>query len=168
MLCSDWILCEHSLLAPINMIRTLHVNVLGIVDYAHTPDALKNVLKTINNFKENKKLVTVFGAGGDRDETKRSEMGRIADIFSDYVIITSDNPRNENEDDIISDIEEGVSSSNYKILSNRKQAIIEACLNFNKESIILVAGKGHEQYQIINDRFIPHDDMKVLKEHLKV
>lgn len=143
-------------------------NVLGIVDYAHTPDALKNVLKTINNFKENKKLVTVFGAGGDRDETKRSEMGRIADIFSDYVIITSDNPRNENEDDIISDIEEGVSSSNYKILSNRKQAIIEACLNFNKESIILVAGKGHEQYQIINDRFIPHDDMKVLKEHLKV
>ena len=61
-----------------------------------------------------------------------------------------------------------MSSSNYKILSNRKQAIIEACLNFNKESIILVAGKGHEQYQIINDRFIPHDDMKVLKEHLKV
>ena len=143
-------------------------NVLGIVDYAHTPDALKNVLKTINNFKENKKLVTVFGAGGDRDETKRSEMGRIADIFSDYVIITSDNPRNENEDDIISDIEEGVSSSNYKILSNRKQAIIEACLNFNKESIILVAGKGHEQYQIINGKFIPHDDMKILKEQLKI
>jgi len=143
-------------------------NVLGIVDYAHTPDALKNVLKTINNFKENKKLVTVFGAGGDRDKSKRSEMGRIADIFSDYVIITSDNPRNENKNDIISDIEDGISSSNYKIISNRKQAIIEACFNFNKESIILVAGKGHEQYQIINDRFIPHDDMKILKEHLKV
>ena len=95
-------------------------------------------------------------------------MGRIADIFSDYLIITSDNPRNENENDIISDIEDGVCSSNYEIISNRKQAIIQACLNFNKESIILVAGKGHEQYQIINGKFIPHDDMKILKEQLKI
>ena len=143
-------------------------NTVGIVDYAHTPDALKNILSSINNFKNNKKIITVFGAGGDRDKSKRHEMGKIADEFSDFIYLTSDNPRNEDEMEIINDIMDGVNSKNYSIILNRKDAISKACSDFNSDSIILIAGKGHEQFQIIKDKILPHDDMDILKNELNL
>ena len=143
-------------------------NTVGIVDYAHTPDALKNILSSINNFKNNKKIITVFGAGGDRDKSKRHQMGKIADEFSDFIYLTSDNPRNEDEMEIINDIMDGVNSKNYSIILNRKDAISKACSDFNSDSIILIAGKGHEQFQIIKDKILPHDDMDILKNELNL
>ena len=137
-------------------------NVVGIVDYAHTPDALENVLKNISSFKKEAKVITVVGAGGDRDKSKRPEMGKIATQLSDYVFFTSDNPRNENEDNILSYIVKGVVRKNYNVISDRKKAIESACLNYKKDSIILVAGKGHEKYQIIGEKSIPHDDKEIL------
>ena len=139
-------------------------NVIGIVDYAHTPDALKNVLKNISSFKNDAKVISIVGAGGDRDKSKRPEMGKIATQFSDYVFFTSDNPRNENEDNILSDIIKGALRKNYEVISDRKKAIESAYLNYKKDSIILVAGKGHEKYQIIGDKSIPHDDKEILKK----
>ena len=139
-------------------------NVIGIIDYAHTPDALENVLINISRFKSEAKVITIVGAGGDRDKSKRSEMGKIATKYSDHVIFTSDNPRNENEENIISDLVKGAVRKNFIIISDRKKAIQEACLNYKKDSIILVAGKGHEKYQIIGDKSIPHDDKEILKK----
>ncbi len=139
-------------------------NQIGIVDYAHTPDALENVLLNILKFKKNKKLITVVGAGGDRDKSKRPEMGKIATKYSDFVFFTSDNPRNEKEDAIISEIIEGVLNDNYEIEVDRKIAIKMAFDRFNTNSIILVAGKGHEKYQIIGDKSLPHDDKEVIKK----
>ncbi len=137
---------------------------IGIVDYAHTPDALENILLNILKFKKNKKLITVVGAGGDRDKLKRPKMGKIASDHSDFVFFTSDNPRNENENDIISDILEGVSKDNYEVEIDRKKAIEKAFNRFNTNSIILVAGKGHEKYQIIGDKSLPHDDRQIIKK----
>ena len=139
-------------------------NVIGIIDYAHTPDALENVLINISRFKREAKVITIVGAGGDRDKSKRPEMGKIATQFSDYVIFTSDNPRNENEENILSDLVKGAVRKNFIIISDRKKAIQEACLNYKKDSIILVAGKGHEKYQIIGEKSIPHDDKEILKK----
>ena len=139
-------------------------NVIGIIDYAHTPDALENVLINISRFKSEAKVITIVGAGGDRDKSKRSEMGKIATKYSDHVIFTSDNPRNENEENILSDLVKGAVRKNFIIISDRKKAIQEACLNYKKDSIILVAGKGHEKYQIIGDKSIPHDDKEILKK----
>ncbi len=139
-------------------------NVIGIVDYAHTPDALKNVLKNISSFKKDAKVISIVGAGGDRDKSKRPEMGKIATQLSDYVFFTSDNPRDENEDNILSDIVKGAVRKNYQVISDRKKAIESAYLNYKKDSIILVAGKGHEKYQIIGEKSIPHDDKKILKK----
>ena len=139
-------------------------NVIGIVDYAHTPDALKNVLKNISSFKKDAKVISIVGAGGDRDKSKRPEMGKIATQLSDYVFFTSDNPRDENEDNILSDIVKGAVRKNYQVISDRKKAIESAYLNYKKDSIILVAGKGHEKYQIIGEKSIPHDDKEVLKK----
>ena len=139
-------------------------NQIGIVDYAHTPDALENVLINILKFKKNKKLITVVGAGGDRDKSKRPKMGKIASEYSDFVFFTSDNPRNENENDIISDIVNGVVDDNYEIEIDRKIAIKMAFQKFKTNSIILVAGKGHEKYQIIGDKSLPHDDKEIIKE----
>ena len=137
---------------------------IGIVDYAHTPDALENILLNILKFKKNKKLITVVGAGGDRDKSKRPKMGKIASDHSDFVFFTSDNPRNENENDIISDIIDGVSRDNYEVEIDRKKAIEKAFNRFNTNSIILVAGKGHEKYQIIQDKSLPHDDKQIIKK----
>jgi len=139
-------------------------NVIGIVDYAHTPDALKNVLKNISSFKKDAKVISIVGAGGDRDKSKRPEMGKIATQLSDYVFFTSDNPRDENEDNILSDIVKGAVRKNYQVISDRKKAIESAYLNYKKDSIILVAGKGHEKYQIIGEKSIPHDDKEILKK----
>ena len=139
-------------------------NQIGIVDYAHTPDALENVLINILKFKKNKKLITVVGAGGDRDKSKRPKMGKIASQYSDFVFFTSDNPRNENENDIVSDIINGVEDDNFEIEIDRKVAIKMAFQKFKTNSIILVAGKGHEKYQIIGDKSLPHDDKEIIKE----
>ena len=139
--------------------------IMAIVDYAHTPDALKNVLQTINNIKNNNQnIITVFGAGGDRDKSKRSKMGKIASDLSHQIIITSDNPRTENPEEIISDIEKGVSEEiNYIKINNREEAIKTAVLLSKKDDIILVAGKGHETYQEINGVKHHFDDKEIIK-----
>jgi UDP-N-acetylmuramoyl-L-alanyl-D-glutamate--2,6-diaminopimelate ligase len=146
-------------------------NVTAIVDYAHTPDALENVLKTINDIRtKNEQLITVVGCGGNRDKTKRPVMGGIASDLSDKAILTSDNPRNEDADVIISEMEQGVAPQNFKrILSitDRKQAIKTACQLAQPNDIILIAGKGHETYQEINGVRHNFDDMKIVKELLE-
>ncbi len=145
-------------------------NVTAIVDYAHTPDALKNVLETINSIRtNNEELITVVGCGGDRDTTKRPKMGNIAATLSTKVIFTSDNPRSENPDDIIKEIEEGVPAEYFnKTLSitDRKQAIKTACQLAVEGDIILVAGKGHENYQEIKGERFDFDDFKIINELL--
>jgi UDP-N-acetylmuramoyl-L-alanyl-D-glutamate--2,6-diaminopimelate ligase len=145
--------------------------ITAIVDYAHTPDALENVLKTINDIRtKNEQLITVVGCGGDRDKTKRPIMANIASTMSDKLIITSDNPRTENPDDIISEMEAGVEPQNYKktiAISDRKQAIKTACQLANPNDIILIAGKGHETYQEIQGVRHDFDDMKIVKELLE-
>ena len=139
---------------------------IGIVDYAHTPDALLNVINTINEIKNNQQLITVFGCGGDRDKSKRSKMGQIASELSDRVIITSDNPRTENPDDILNEIAQGVNPKHLKkvlSISDRKEAIKTACSLANEGDVILVAGKGHEKYQEINGDKLAFDDKEELK-----
>ncbi|MFT5890208.1 MAG: UDP-N-acetylmuramoyl-L-alanyl-D-glutamate--2,6-diaminopimelate ligase [Dokdonia sp.] len=146
-------------------------NITAIVDYAHTPDALKNVLETINDIRtKNEQLITVVGAGGDRDTSKRPKMGHIASALSTKTIFTSDNPRSENPTTIIEEIEAGVEPLNYKkILSiaDRKQAIKTACQLANPNDIILIAGKGHETYQEIKGERFDFDDYKIVEETLK-
>jgi UDP-N-acetylmuramoyl-L-alanyl-D-glutamate--2,6-diaminopimelate ligase len=144
--------------------------ITAIVDYAHTPDALENVLKTINDIRtKNEQLITIVGCGGDRDKTKRPIMADIASTLSDKTIITSDNPRTENPDDIIAEMEKGVAPQNYKktiSISDRKQAIKTACQLAQPNDIILIAGKGHETYQEIQGVRYDFDDMQIVKELL--
>ncbi|MCH2196593.1 UDP-N-acetylmuramoyl-L-alanyl-D-glutamate--2,6-diaminopimelate ligase [Kordia sp.] len=144
--------------------------ITAIVDYAHTPDALKNVLQTINNIRTgNEQLITVVGCGGDRDVTKRPKMGNIASTLSTKAIFTSDNPRSEDPLTIIEAIEKGVEPQNYKktlSITDRKQAIKTACQMANENDIILIAGKGHETYQEINGKRTDFDDYKIAKEIL--
>ncbi len=143
-------------------------NIAGIVDYAHTPDALKNVLKTINDIRTgNEQLITLVGCGGDRDKDKRPIMAQIACDLSDKIILTSDNPRSENPDEIIKDMRQGVDGTHFKkvlAIVNREEAIRTACSLASDGDIILVAGKGHEKYQEINGEKLPFDDMKILEE----
>lgn len=145
-------------------------NIIVIVDYAHTPDALENVLRTINDIRTKKEqLITVVGCGGDRDKKKRPIMANIASVMSDIAIFTSDNPRSEDPDTIIYEMEEGVELRNLgKTLSitDRKQAIKTACQLAQPNDIILIAGKGHETYQEIQDVRYDFDDMKIIKELL--
>jgi len=145
--------------------------ITAIVDYAHTPDALENVLKTINDIRtKNEQLITVVGCGGDRDKTKRPIMANIATQMSDKVIITSDNPRTENPSTIITEMEAGVEPQNFKkslSIEDRKQAIKTACQLANANDIILIAGKGHETYQEIQGVRHDFDDMKMVKEFLE-
>ncbi len=144
--------------------------ITAIVDYAHTPDALENVLGTINDIRtKNEQLITVVGCGGDRDKTKRPVMAHIGSGLSDKLIITSDNPRTEDPIQIIADMEAGVEPQNYKktiAITDRKQAIKTACQLANPGDIILIAGKGHETYQEINGVRHDFDDMKIVKELL--
>ncbi|MCF8301832.1 MAG: UDP-N-acetylmuramoyl-L-alanyl-D-glutamate--2,6-diaminopimelate ligase [Bacteroidales bacterium] len=143
---------------------------VGIVDYAHTPDALENVLKTIYKLRRTDQLIiTVIGAGGDRDKKKRPLMAKIAAKYSDQVLFTSDNPRSEDPEQIIADMKEGLSGNeNIKVLSvtNRMEAIKTACMLAGNDDIILVAGKGHETYQEIKGVRHSFDDKAVLKEIL--
>lgn len=137
-------------------------HIVGIVDYAHTPDALLNVLRTINDIRtHNEKLITVAGAGGDRDKSKRPEMARIAAELSDMLILTSDNPRTEDPDCILDDMRKGIPSQHYKkhlIISDRREAIRTAIALAQPGDIILVAGKGHEKYQEVKGIRHPFDD----------
>jgi UDP-N-acetylmuramoyl-L-alanyl-D-glutamate--2,6-diaminopimelate ligase len=145
-------------------------NITAIVDYAHTPDALKNVLSTIELIRAgNEQIITVIGAGGDRDSAKRPLMARIAVDMSNRVILTSDNPRSEDPEQIIADMKKGIDPANIrKVLSivNRKEAIRTACALARKGDIILVAGKGHEKYQEIKGVKYPFDDKALLREIL--
>lgn len=142
--------------------------VSAIVDYAHTPDALENVIKTINQIRENNvKLITVVGCGGNRDKTKRPEMAAIAARLSNTVILTSDNPRDEDPSKIIADMEAGVEGQHYKkILKiiDRREAIRTASMLAGKGDVILIAGKGHETYQEIAGIKHPFDDKQIIKE----
>ncbi|SHM81492.1 UDP-N-acetylmuramoyl-L-alanyl-D-glutamate--2,6-diaminopimelate ligase [Polaribacter sp. KT 15] len=141
--------------------------VTAIVDYAHTPDALKNVLETINDIRTgNEQVITVVGCGGDRDKTKRPKMANIAAQLSNQVVFTSDNPRTENPQTILEEMEVGVSSENYRktlTVLDRKQAIKTACKFSNAGDIILIAGKGHENYQEINGIRTHFDDLEEVK-----
>ena len=145
-------------------------DVIGIVDYAHTPDALEKVLNTIFNLRKGGgKIITVVGCGGDRDRKKRPLMAKVACNYSDHVILTSDNPRTEDPDAIISEMEKGIPPYAVKkvvSITNRLQAIKTACQLAESGDIILAAGKGHEKYQEIKGEKFPFDDKKVLIENM--
>lgn len=142
-----------------------------IVDYAHTPDGLENVLRTVDEFATGR-VICVFGCGGDRDRTKRPIMGRIAAKYSSYVFVTSDNPRTENPDAILADIEqglvdEGIAKDRYELVVDRREAIQKAIEMASSEDVVLIAGKGHETYQIVGTQVLDFDDRIVAKEAIR-
>ncbi len=139
-----------------------------IIDYAHSPDGLQNIISSLKEFAKGR-VVTLFGCGGDRDKTKRPIMGKIAAELSDFCIVTSDNPRSENPSQIIENILEGMKDikTPYKVIENRKEAIIWAVQNAKPNDIILLAGKGHETYQILPTGTIHFDEREVVAEALK-
>lgn len=140
----------------------------AIVDYAHAPDGLDNVLRAIRNICQ-KRIITVFGCGGDRDKSKRSIMGEIAGRLSDEVIMTSDNPRTEEPDSIINQIEEGLKPTGcpYRRITDRRQAIMAGLKLAEAGDVVLVAGKGHEDYQTIGKKNYPFDDVVIVEEYIK-
>ena len=149
--------------------------VTAIIDYAHTPDALENILKTLVNLRnENQKILTVFGCGGDRDKGKRPLMGEISSIYSDQIFVTSDNPRSENPNTIIQEICSGIDpekSGKVSIIEDRREAINKACKLAQSGDIVLIAGKGHEKYQIIGEEKFHFDDLeetiKIFKKNIE-
>ncbi len=142
-----------------------------VIDYAHTPDGLKNVLLSSRKLNP-KRIITVFGCGGDRDREKRPQMGNISTTLSDYTIITTDNPRNEDPQEIIKEIEMGIRNKSYgyyksyEKITDRAEAITKA-LNYARQGdLVLIAGKGHETYQIFGDKKIHFDDFEVVEKVL--
>ena len=156
--------------APGRFQRVSGHGITAIVDYAHTPDAVQNVISTINDIRgQRQQLITVVGCGGDRDKTKRPEMARIAAEGSDKLVLTSDNPRSENPDDILDDMEAGLTAeqlSHTVRITDRRQAIRTACTMAKEGDILLVAGKGHEKYQEINGVRTHFDDVEELEKEL--
>jgi UDP-N-acetylmuramoylalanyl-D-glutamate--2,6-diaminopimelate ligase len=146
--------------------------IIFVVDYAHTPDALENILDSINEIRtKNERLITIFGCGGDRDREKRPEMGKVATRKSTLAIITSDNPRTEDPAQIIKEIEAGVESQNfskYITIPDRKEAIKMAIKFAEPKDIVLVAGKGHETYQEINGVRHHFDDKETILELVNI
>ena len=138
-----------------------------ILDYAHTPDGLENILRTAEGFAKGR-VITLFGCGGDRDHAKRPIMGEIAGKYSDHCIITSDNPRSEEPMDIIMDIVPGVRKTNcpYTIIENRREAIEYALAHAKKDDVVILTGKGHETYQILKDKTIHFDEKEIVSEIL--
>ena len=136
-----------------------------LIDFAHTPDSLKNVLKTIKVIYE-KRIITVFGCGGDRDKTKRPIMGKIACQYSDLVYITSDNPRTEDPDSIIDDIVADLDKKDYVRITDRTEAIRAAIVEAKPGDTVLIAGKGHENYQILGTEKIHYDEREIVKQIL--
>lgn len=143
-------------------------DIKAIVDFAHTPDALELLLKTAGALTDGQ-IICIFGCGGERDAGKRFKMGEIAGRYSDYVIVTSDNPRGEDPEDITARIEEGVYSTGaaYSVIPDRTKAFRKAAALARKNTLIIAAGKGHEKYQIIGDNRLPFDDVRILKEFLE-
>jgi UDP-N-acetylmuramoyl-L-alanyl-D-glutamate--2,6-diaminopimelate ligase len=137
------------------------------VDYAHTPDALKKVLEMLGRLKKGR-LILVFGCGGDRDRSKRPVMGEIASQLADLSFITSDNPRSEDPKSIIDEIKQGFRGNSYKVIENRREAINEAVKAAEENDVLLVAGKGHEDYQIIGDKVFHFSDREVIEESVNV
>ena len=141
-----------------------------IVDYAHTPDGLENILKTAREITT-QRIITVFGCGGDRDRTKRPIMGKIATELSDIVIATSDNPRTEEPEFILSEIEAGIlpvlGAKSYEKITERYEAIKKAIKLAQKDDIVIIAGKGHENYQILKNETIHFDDRETAGELLR-
>ncbi|MBU3142276.1 UDP-N-acetylmuramoyl-L-alanyl-D-glutamate--2,6-diaminopimelate ligase [Clostridium sp. CF012] len=137
-----------------------------ILDYAHTPDALENILKTVREFTKGK-LICVFGCGGDRDKTKRAIMGKIGTELCDISIITSDNPRTEDPLEIINDVVEGIGKDNFEIITDRTMAIKRAIGIAMKDDIIVIAGKGHEDYQVLKDKTIHFDEREIVLDIIK-
>lgn len=140
-----------------------------LIDYAHTPDGIENILKTVKGFAKGRTVI-VFGCGGDRDNTKRPIMGRLAGEIADFCIVTSDNPRTEDPMKIISMVEEGVkeSGADYVVIESRYEAIKYALLNAKKDDVIVLAGKGHETYQILGTQTIHFDEREVVREILGI
>jgi UDP-N-acetylmuramoyl-L-alanyl-D-glutamate--2,6-diaminopimelate ligase len=140
-----------------------------LVDYAHTPDSLENILIAAREFTRGR-IITVFGCGGDRDRTKRPIMGAVSARLSDYTVLTSDNPRSEEPLAILSDIEAGVKpligDDRYTVISDRREAIGFALKMAQPQDTVLIAGKGHETYQIVGDRVLPFDDRETAREIL--
>ena len=136
------------------------------VDYAHTEDALKNIIQSLRQVSENR-IIVVFGCGGDRDKTKRPKMGYTVTELADYAVITSDNPRSEDPKDIIRDIKRGVRKANYSVVIQRAEAIKKSLLLARRGDIVLVAGKGHENYQVFKNKTVHFDDREVIKACLK-
>lgn len=134
-----------------------------IVDYAHTPDGLQNILNTAKEFTKGR-LIAVYGCGGDRDNTKRPIMGEIGTRLADFAIITSDNPRTENPMHIIDEIVKGIKKDNYIVIENRKEAIKKSMEIAKKDDVIVIAGKGHEDYQILKDRTIHFDEREIVRD----
>jgi UDP-N-acetylmuramyl-tripeptide synthetase len=153
----------------LEQIDTKHIGVKIFIDYAHTVDALKSVLYTLRQLSTGK-LITVFGCGGNRDKGKRAIMGRVAASISDFVIITSDNPRFEDPNQIVADIQTGIQTNkkNYKIILDRADAIKQAITLAKQGDIILIAGKGHEQYQIVKSKKIYFNDIEVVNSILHI
>jgi UDP-N-acetylmuramoyl-L-alanyl-D-glutamate--2,6-diaminopimelate ligase len=146
--------------------------IIAIVDYAHTPDALQNVLETIGQFRTgNEQVITVVGCGGNRDKTKRPLMASIACRLSDKVVLTSDNPRDEDPNQIIQEMQTGIMPTEARktlVIADREEAIKTACMMAKEKDIVLVAGKGHEDYQEIKGVKYPFDDRKVVERMLKM
>ena len=144
---------------------------LVIVDYAHTPDGLENVLKSIKDIarKQNGRVLTLFGCGGNRDRGKRPQMGKIATLLSDYVVITHDNPRTEDLDQIITDIVKGIpdNATRYQVIPDRKEAIFSIIKTANPNDVVLLAGKGHETTQILIDGPISFDDRVIARQAIR-
>ena len=136
-----------------------------IIDYAHTPDAVEKVIRNMKEIAKGK-IYTIVGCGGNRDKTKRPIMGKIATELSDYVIFTSDNPRWEDPDIILEDITESLICENYTCILNRKEAIKKGVQLLSKNDILLLLGKGHENYQIINGKKSYFDDKQIVLEYM--
>ena len=151
---------------------TSNTGVMAIIDYAHTPDALKNVLTTINKIRKSSNIIiTVVGAGGNRDKQKRPQMAAIVSELSDKIILTSDNPRNEDPSSIISEMEDGIETKNqhkYIKITDRREAIKTACMLAKSGDVILIAGKGHETYQDINGVKSHFDDKEEIEKQFSL
>ena len=131
-------------------------------DYAHTPDGLQQLLKTARTITKSR-LITVFGCGGERDTAKRALMGEIAENYSDYVVVTTDNPRGENAESILHDIEMGFAGRNYKCIADRTEAIIHAIGEMVEGDTVVIAGKGNEEYLEVKGKKIPYSDFEIAR-----